>query len=96
MNPKFNPNKPACEPGEEYDDCLTVGAAAQRASGLLGGSLDYHENLSSSIQDLITDLLHLCDRQGHVGRPILNSALNNWEAERDPQLDYFRSPGPKE
>ncbi len=33
------------------------------------------------VADLLTDLGHLCDREGHNFRVILRRAVRNWEAE---------------
>ncbi len=35
-----------------------------------------------NIADLVTDLGHFCDHEGHNLRAILRRAITNWEAQR--------------
>lgn len=45
------------------------------------------EDIETRVKDLITDLLHLCDREGLDALGIVESAQEHWEEERDPALD---------
>ena len=66
--------------------CPTNGKRARWAEagvrGFLKATKEPEIVEEDAIGDLITDLLHLCDREGVDGAELVGRAVRNWEAER--------------
>ena len=78
----FDPLKPrnADEPGAG-----TVGECADNAEQVLRGFTDakHEPNVESCYgSDVITNLLHLCDKKGWDAEDMLTSAVSTWFQER--------------
>ena len=72
------------------DGCPTNGTradwAAAGVAGFLkatGESSDAGDADVDSIRDLVTDLLHLCDREGVDARYVIDQSVKDWEYERE-------------
>ena len=77
---KFNPNKRDV-PGGRTNGQRAEGAesAASSACRARGEHVAADED---AVRDLIADLGHLCDREGLDYEAIINTAMQDWRAER--------------
>ena len=76
----FDPDKQ--QPNDGGGNSLTNGEIAERAAALVCEYAAVCNPDDYNLTDLITDVGHLCDREGHDFRSILRNAINHWEAER--------------
>jgi hypothetical protein len=66
---------------------------ARRVAGALqrAGVALYAVSRKPDAEDLLCDLLHWLEAQGHDPAQAASAALANWKAERHPQLDAEQS-----
>jgi len=78
----FRPN--AHDP--DFEDAPTNGARACHAEAALDAFLvstgEARTVDEDAVSDLMSDLLHYCDKAGHDGKKALATAKRNWMAER--------------
>ena len=84
QNPNWNPQKPACREEEVFDGCRTVENLAAHGYHAARNFTDaqFDERLEDyHLSDLITSLLHLCDREGFDRDKVLERATRAHEEE---------------
>ena len=90
MNPKFNLNHRATRQGEADTNSPTVGEITDNMERMLKEFSDAKgqpEVEECYVGDVLTDLLHYCDRRGFDGLALLHEAEARWIEERDPRLE---------
>jgi hypothetical protein len=74
---------PEAKRGIDADrESLTNGEYAERGDNTVCDYSGVCNPDDFNIADLITDICHFCDREGHNIRAIIRRAIGNWEGER--------------
>lgn len=78
----FNSNKQDPDDPDSPRNGRRVEHAEKALDAFLESTGESRNVDEDAVSDLITDLMHYCDREGHPGAKLLTSAKRNWKAER--------------